>query len=169
MSASAEPRPLTASLEFPHPASEVWEVVSDVRRTGEWSAECRRVVPLGKVRVGTLLLGLNRRGWVGWPTLSRITSFTPAREIGWVVLTNRAEWRYELTDHGVGTLVRQTRRTPRGESAFALLFTRALLGGQADHDTELEEAMAQGLRRIEAIVRADATARGEQSVVRGSL
>jgi hypothetical protein len=169
MSASAEPRPLTASLELPHPASAVWEVVSDVRRTREWSAECRRVVPLGKVRVGTLLLGLNRRGWVGWPTLSRITSFTPLREIGWVVLTNRAEWRYELTETGTGTTVRQTRRTPRGESRFALLFTRALLGGQADHDTELEEAMTQGLRRIEAIVRADAAEVGNQSTVGGRL
>lgn len=155
MSPSAEPRPLTASIEVPHPPTAVWGVVADVRRTGEWSPECRRVVPLGALRVGTLLLGLNRRGWVRWPTLSRVTSYTPLREIGWVVLTNRAEWRYELTETGTGTVVRQTRRTPCGEGAFALWFTRVLLGGQADHDAELEEGMAQGLRRIEAIVSAD--------------
>ena len=36
------------------PPAAVWRVVSDVRRTGEWSPECRRVVPLGPLRLGTL-------------------------------------------------------------------------------------------------------------------
>jgi hypothetical protein len=99
-----------------------------------------------------LLLGLNHRERVRWATVSRVTSFAPGREIGWVVLTNRAEWRYELRPSATGTSITQTRRTPRGEGRFALWFTRVLLGGQASHDAELERGMADGLRRIQAIV-----------------
>jgi uncharacterized protein YndB with AHSA1/START domain len=152
MTRQAEPRPLTASIDVARSPAEVWDVVSDVRRTGEWSPECVRVVPLGRLRRGTLMLGLNRRGRVRWATLSRVTAFAPGREIGWVVLTNRSEWRYELRPTATGTSITQTRRTPRGEGRFALLFTRVLLGGQARHDGELERGMRDGLQRIATLV-----------------
>lgn len=151
MTAQAAPRPLTATLDVAAPPSRVWDVVSDVRRTGEWSPECRCVVPLGRLRAGALLVGVNRRGRVGWVTLSRVTTWAPGREIGWVVLTNRSEWRYRLDPSGTGTTLTQTRRTPRGEGRFALWFTRVLLDGQAAHDAELEQGMADGLRRIAAL------------------
>jgi hypothetical protein len=69
-----------------------------------------------------------------------------------VVLTNRSEWRYELRPTATGTSITQTRRTPRGEGRFALLFTRVLLGGQARHDAELERGMRDGLQRIATLV-----------------
>jgi hypothetical protein len=101
-----------------------------------------------------LLLGVNARGRVRWATLSRVSRWSPGREIGWVVLTNRAEWCYALTATAAGTSVTETRRTPRGEGRFALAFTRVLLGGQARHDDELERGMAAGLRRIRDLVEA---------------
>lgn len=128
--------------------------MSDVRRTGEWSPECRRVIPLGRVRLGTWLLGLNRRGAVHWPTLSRVIAFEPDAEIGWRVLTNRAEWRYQLQPSTGGTSMTQTRATPRGVGRFAAWFTRVFLGGQRDHDDELEQGMRQGLGTIKAIAEA---------------
>jgi uncharacterized protein YndB with AHSA1/START domain len=152
MTRQAGPRPLTATIDVARSPAEVWDVVSDVRRTGEWSPECRRVVPLGRLRRGALMLGVNRRGRVRWATLSRVTAFVPGREIAWVVLTNRSEWRYELRPSPTGTSITQTRRTPRGEGRFALLFTRVLLGGQAGHDAELERGMQEGLRRIATLV-----------------
>ncbi|GAB2488045.1 SRPBCC family protein [Jatrophihabitans fulvus] len=146
---SAEPRPLTATLDVAAPADALWAVVSDVGRTGEWSPECRAVTALGGVRRGGLLLGRNRRGGTRWVTLSRITEVEPGRAIGWTVLTNRSQWRYELQSLGPDTTrVVQTRRTPRGEGRFALWFTRRFLDGQATHDDELEAGMADGLRRI---------------------
>ncbi|WP_396327699.1 SRPBCC family protein [Jatrophihabitans lederbergiae] len=42
-----EPQPLTASIDVAASPSAVWRVVSDVRRTGEWSPECSRVLPWG--------------------------------------------------------------------------------------------------------------------------
>ena len=151
MSRHVEPRPLTASTHVAASPATVWRIVSDVRRTGEWSPECSRVLPLGPVRAGALLVGLNRRGRVRWATVSRVIAYVPEREIGWRVLTNRAEWRYQLQPGSVGTTVTQTRRTPRGESRFALWFTRAFLGGQEGHDAELAEGMEHGLGRIRAI------------------
>ena len=152
MTPQAAPRPLTASIDVTAPPGRVWDVVADLRRTGEWSPECRRVVPLGRLRPGTLLLGVNRRGRVRGVTLSRVLTCTPGAESGWVVLTNRSEWRYRLEPSGTGTSITETRRTPRGEGRFALWFTRVLLSGQADHDAELERGMADGLRRIKALV-----------------
>lgn len=154
MVGQADPRPLSASTDVTASPRAVWDVVSDVRRTGEWSPECTRVVPLGALRVGTLLFGVNRRKRVQWVTVSRINSYSPSEEIGWVVLTNGAEWRYQRKETASGTAIMHTRRTPRGEGRFALGFTRALLGGQAVHDDELEHGMALGLQRIKAIVEA---------------
>jgi hypothetical protein len=154
MAEEVEPQPLTASIDVAASPATVWGVVSDVRRTGEWSPECFRVVPLGPVRAGALLLGLNRRARTRWATLSRVISYVPDREVGWRVLTNRSEWRYELRPGPTGTSITHTRRTPQGEGRFALWFTRAFLGGQVAHDTELQQGMRQGLDRIRTIAEA---------------
>jgi Polyketide cyclase / dehydrase and lipid transport len=147
-------RPLQASIEVTTSPVAVWHVVADLRRTGEWSPECSRVVPLGTVRQGGWLLGVNHRKWVTWATLSRIIRFEPEAEITWKVLTNRAVWSYRLEPIGAGTRIIQTRDTPRGISHFARAFTRALLGGQRTHDDELEAGMNRGLERIKAIAQA---------------
>lgn len=157
--AASRPRPLDAQLEVRAAADTVWRVVSDVRRTGEWSPECRRVVPLGRVRAGTFMVGFNRRGSIRWATLSRVTRFEPGREIEWKVMTNRAVWSYRIDATTTATLLTHTRRTPRGEGRFALLFTRLFLGGQGEHDDELERGMRDGLERIATIVAEEAGAR----------
>jgi hypothetical protein len=149
---NADPRPLTASVDIDASPDEVWRVISDVRRTPEWSTECRRVVARRAVRTGSLLVGLNRRKAVVWATLSRITDLEFGSMISWVVLTNRSLWTYRITAADGGTRLTETRETPRGETRFALWFTRALLGGQGVHDDELEGAMASGLQVIKAAV-----------------
>jgi hypothetical protein len=129
-------------------SSTVWRLVSDIRRTGEWSPECVRVVPVGKVRKGTWLLGFNRRQRVRWMTVSRILSFEPEREISWKVLTNGAIWTYQLEPVEGGTQVIETRETPEGVGGSARAFTRVLVGGQDVHDNELQAGMKQSLERM---------------------
>lgn len=152
---SVDPRPLTASIHIAAPPRDVWAVVSNVRRTGEWSPECARVVPVGGPRRGSFLIGFNRRAKVRWATVSRIRRYEPELEIGWTVLTNRSEWSYRLEPQSDGTQLTQTRRTPRGEGRFALWFTKRLLGGQASHDDELEAGMSTGLQRIKELAEAE--------------
>jgi uncharacterized protein YndB with AHSA1/START domain len=144
-------RPLKASVEVAAAPPEVWRVVANVRRTGEWSPECTRVVPVGDVREGGWLVGFNRRGRVRWATVSRIVRVVPEREIAWKVLTNRSVWTYRLEPAAGGTRITETRETPRGIGRFARAFTRVLLGGQRAHDDELEAGMTQGLKRIKAL------------------
>lgn len=148
----APARPLRASIEIAASPSDVWGVVSDVRRTGEWSPECSRVVTVGGVRAGTWLLGVNRRGGVRWLTVSRIVGFDPASKIAWKVLTSGSLWTYRLEPTGNSTRLIETRETPKGVSGVARWFTRRFLGGQRSHDDELEAGMASGLERIKSIV-----------------
>jgi hypothetical protein len=143
---------LRASIDIAARPADVWAVVSDLRRTGEWSPECSRVVPVGGVRAGGWLLGLNRRGPVRWATVSRIVHVDPAGEITWKVLTNGSVWTYRLEPAGTGTRLVETRETPRGVSGFARWFTERFLGGLCGHDDELEAGMAGGLERIRSIV-----------------
>jgi uncharacterized protein YndB with AHSA1/START domain len=145
-------RPLRASMEMAAAPEGVWQVISDLRRTGEWSPECSRVVALGKVRQGAWLLGLNHRRKVRWATLSHVVSLVPEREISWKVVTNGSIWSYRLEPIDTGTRVIETRETPNGVGGAARAFTRTLLGGQRAHDDELEAGMYQGLGLIKAIV-----------------
>ena len=151
---SAAPRPLRAEVVIDAPASKVWQVVSDPKRTPEWSQECRRVVTVGSPRVGRWVLGFNRRKAVVWATVSKITALEVDHQIAWVVLTNRSVWTYRIASIDGGTQLIETRETPRGESTFALWFTRILLGGQHAHDDELEVAMADGLQVVKRLVEA---------------
>jgi uncharacterized protein YndB with AHSA1/START domain len=144
--------PLRVSIEIAAPPAEVWRVVSDVRRTPEWSPECTRVVPIGVVGEGSWMFGFNRRKAVRWPTLSRFVQYKPDREIAWVVRTNGAIWKYKIEATEAGSRLIETRETPNGIGRFARLFTRVLLGGQGTHDHELESGMASGLERIKAAI-----------------
>lgn len=148
-------RTLAASIDITAPTASVWRVVADVRRTGEWSPECRRVIPIGgRVHQGAWLLGLNRRGSTRWPTLSRVTRFDPEREISWRVGTNRSQWGYTLRATDAGCELTSTRRTPNGVGAFASWFTRTFLGGQTNHDEELAAGIRASLERIRSLVEA---------------
>jgi hypothetical protein len=97
------------------------------------------------------MIGINRRRRVWWVTLSRIGRFAPDQEIAWRVVTNGSVWSYRLGATPGGTRVTETRETPAGVGRVASWFTRMFLGGQRDHDDELEVGMARGLQQIKAI------------------
>lgn len=142
-------RTLQADVEIAAAPEKVWRIVSDVRRTPEWSPECRRVL-----RFGERLIGFNRRGPLWWATLSRITRLAPGSEISWRVQTNRAVWTYRLEPTDGGTRLVETREMPEGSAPFASWFAGKFLGGQDGHDDELEAGMASGLERIKKLAEA---------------
>lgn len=145
-------RDLAASVVVRAAPERVWDVVADLRRTPEWSPECRRVLVRDPVAVGSLLVGVNRRGPVVWTTRSRVHVLERGRTIGWTVRESGARWTYRLTPHPDGTLLEQHRSVPDGVPAVADLFARLLLGGQDRHGDELEEGMRTGLERVRALV-----------------
>jgi uncharacterized protein YndB with AHSA1/START domain len=152
MSKQRQDRPLRAQIEIDASPGEVWRVVSDLRSTGKWSPECRRVIPLGGVRRGGWLLGWNRRKRARWATVSRIVRFHPPREIAWTVLTNGSTWTYRIEPTATGSQLIESRETPNGVRSVARAFTTAFLGGQRAHDDELEAGMSRSLQRIKQLV-----------------
>ena len=66
---------------------------------GEWSPECRKVIVWrrgGRVRRGTWLTGINKAGWVVWPTNCQGVVFEDDEAIGWRVVESGARWTYRL-------------------------------------------------------------------------
>jgi hypothetical protein len=143
---------VSATVDIAAPVDEVWAVVSDLTRMGEWSPECRRVLVVGRPRagVGTRLLGINRRGPAVWPTLSRVVRHEPERAIAWRVRESAATWSYELAPVEGGT-----RLTARRELAAYSPLTRVaapLIGGAQGHDDELAAGLRTTLARIRETV-----------------
>ncbi|GAA3486001.1 SRPBCC family protein [Streptomyces cremeus] len=78
---TTEPR-VAERLTVAVPAHMVWAAVSDVRRMGEWSPECRGAwVPgrAGALRPGSRFLGRNRAAWLPWVTVCRVVESVPGK------------------------------------------------------------------------------------------
>jgi uncharacterized protein YndB with AHSA1/START domain len=145
---------LEADIEIEAPPEQVWTVVSDLARMGEWSPECRRVIVFGSPREGAHLVGLNRRRWAMWPTNSRIVRYEPGRAIAWKVFTNRSTWSYELEpiEGGRTRLIERRDMPTEGLPPFAAFFAKVFLDGVDNHDGELQEGMRATLDRIKSEV-----------------
>ena len=150
-----QPRPITAFVEIHAPSQRVWDVVGDLTRMPEWSPELRRLRLLGSgpVRVGSTLLGLNRRGWVAWPTTSKVVRLDPGRAVAWRTRESGATWTYELEDTTGGTRLTGRRDLPAFTIGTTLL--GPIIGGAAGHDAELAEGIRTTLGRIKATVESD--------------
>ncbi|MEI2776628.1 MAG: SRPBCC family protein [Tetrasphaera sp.] len=151
---SVAARPLAATIEIAAPAEAVWAVVSDVRRTGEWSPECRKVLARGPVSEGSRIVGLNRRGLIVWPTTAKVVRCEPGKAIAWRVTENGTTWSYELEPSATGTRLTERREASAGVTRLSATFTAALLGGNDEHSDELEQGMRAGLATIKQIVEA---------------
>lgn len=149
-----QPMPISASVDIDAPPSQVWDVVADVGRMPEWSPELRRLVVLGRspVRVGSMMLGLNRRGWAVWPTSSTVTRLEPGHAVAWRTRESGATWTYELEATTTGT--RLTGRRDLPAFSFATTLLGPVIGGPAGHDRELADGIRTTLGRIKRTVEA---------------
>lgn len=151
-----KPQRISASVDIDATPEQVWTLVGDVRRMPQWSPELRRLVVVGRrpVDVGSMLLGLNRRGPVAWPTISRVTRFEPGSAVAWRTRESGATWTYELSSQGTGTTLTGRRDLPAFSRGTALL--GPVIGGAEGHDRELADGLRTTLGRIKAGVEADA-------------
>jgi uncharacterized protein YndB with AHSA1/START domain len=146
------PRPITTSVDIDAEPERVWDLVGDVSRMPEWSPELRRLVVLSRrpVRVGTTLLGVNRRGWALWPTTSKVTRLEPGRAIAWHTRESGATWTYELEASDAGT--RLTGRRDLRSFTIGTTLLAPAIGGAEGHDRELEQGIRTTLGRIKHAV-----------------
>ena len=83
----------------------VYEVVSDVTRTGEWSVFTVRCEwdPGEGPAVGAHFTGHNSRPGRDWDTRSEVVAAEPGREFAWEVNGGLVRWGYEMAPAGEGT------------------------------------------------------------------
>lgn len=138
-------------------ADEVWRVVSDVTRVGEFSPETFEAEWLGGARgpeLGARFRGhvrRNGRGPVYW-TVCTVTACDPGREFGFSVAawpggTILNTWRYQLEPSGDGTDVTESFELP----GIAVVRLYWLIAGRARRRTNLD-GMRETLEKMKAVV-----------------
>ncbi|WP_375002338.1 SRPBCC family protein [Aeromicrobium sp. CTD01-1L150] len=144
---------IEASIDIDAPPAEVWRVVSDLRRMGEWSPQCKKMfIRGGEVKQGTRTININRQGWKVWPTRSYVKVFEPERQLALKIAENGTLWTYELQAAGSGTRLTEHRTAPNGVSSLSNTLTKHVLGGTDEFEQELQAGIEQTLQRIKSAV-----------------
>jgi hypothetical protein len=133
------------------PVEEVWAVVADVPRVGEWSHECRSARWLdgaAEAAPGVRFRGRNRAGWARWSRTCEIVAVDRPRELVWrtvpsVRYPDSSEWRIRLAPAGQGTAITQSFAALRVPWLLDRLYAR-LIPAHTDRDN----ALAGDLRRL---------------------
>jgi uncharacterized protein YndB with AHSA1/START domain len=140
---------LEASIDVEASPEQVWKIVSDLKRMGEWSPQCKKMrVFGGEVRRGTTTVNVNRKGFLVWPTTAKVTEFEPNKAIAFRIVENKTIWSYTLTPSATGTTVVEKREAPTGTSAVSGFLVKHVLGGTEQFDVELVDGMNKTLQRI---------------------
>jgi hypothetical protein len=135
----------------------LYDVVSDVRRMGEWSPECRRCEWIDGATgpaVGARFKGSNRRGVARWSTKPRVVAADPGREFAFVIGhlgRDMTRWSYQFESTSEATNVTESFEMLR-DMPWYFRFTNRLLMGVKDRQADLETNMAETLRRLKTAV-----------------
>lgn len=141
---------LHAEIEIDAPVSDVWSLVSDLRRMPQWSPQCRVMKLLGPLRPGTKTVNLNRRNRLIWPTTCTITEVVPEKKVAFRVDANKTVWSYELEPTATGTRLVETRDASNGVTAVSNMAVNRLMGGVPSFEEELVAGMNESLAKIKA-------------------
>ena len=137
------------------PVEAVWQVVSDVTRTGEWSHECLDVEWLDgatQAAVGARFRGANKSLWLRWHRTCVMTEVSPRRSLAWRTIptwrfVDSTEWRITLEPlAGGGTRIVQTYEVVRCPAWWEWLVARV----NPPH-RDRSEALAADLARVGAV------------------
>ncbi|MEU0542362.1 SRPBCC family protein [Nocardia sp. NPDC005978] len=146
------PNKLEATIDIAATPEQVWSVISDLKRMPEFSPQCIRMQPLGKVKTGTWTVNLNKDGAKVWPTTSRIVRFEPNRALAFRMTENRTIWSYTLEPTAEGTRVTQRRDVPNGVTWIVRKVIDTTLGGEASFEAALVSGMNETLGKIKKSV-----------------
>jgi hypothetical protein len=139
------------------PAEDVWALVADVTRMGEWSPECVRCRWLGPAAAplpGARFKGTSRNGWHRWSTTSTVVEAHPGRTFAFdVTYFGRpvARWRYDLSGDSGGTLLSESVEDRRGRVLRAV---SPYITGTRDRAPHNAATMQTTLERIKAAAEA---------------
>lgn len=91
-------------------SSQVYELVSDIARTGQWSPTCARCEWDDPARqgVGATFTGYNETPSRTWQTTSTVIAADPGRRFAWEVGKAYVRWSYDLQAVGDDTELSET-------------------------------------------------------------
>jgi len=139
--------------EIAAPAEQVWAMVADVTRMGEWSPEnegAKWLRGATGATPGATFSGANRNGKKKWKTAGTIVDAEPSRLLTFRIKAagfKVAEWRYVFETIATGCRVTETWIDQRGKIAKAL---GKPVSGVADRAAHNQVMMEQTLERLKA-------------------
>ena len=113
------------SIVIARSPEDLYDMVSDVARMGEWSPVCKACWwDAGEsARVGAWFTGRNELPERTWETRSEVVAADPGREFAWIVGGTFARWGYTFAPVDGGTLVTESWAfLPGGQAMFAERF-----------------------------------------------
>ena len=138
-----------AEAVVPASPAQVWAVLTDVTRVGEWSHECHTAQwddGTDRPRVGATFRGSNRTGRNRWTRVCTVTECVPGVRFAYVtsggVPPDSTAWTFVLTAEGPGTRIRQAFRILR-ISRFMELVIGALVPAHRDRRAALQEDLVR--------------------------
>jgi hypothetical protein len=126
----------SASIVIARSPEELYDLVADVTRMGEWSPVCKACWwdDGGSPRVGATFTGRNEVPGRTWETTSEVVAAEPGKEFAWVVPVTGTRWGYTFAAVDGGTEVIESWEFPSsgfdffrerfGEDAPAQIATR---------------------------------------------
>ena len=142
------------------PPEQVWQLVTDVTRMGDWSPECRRCEwergHSGPV-AGARFRGHNRRGWLRWSMPCAVTEADKDKTFAFETVPAfpfkkgvQTRWRFEFQQSDGGTTLTESFEVLWYSRVIAWLF----FGGSAARLEQMRRGLADTLARIKAAAEA---------------
>lgn len=137
--------------------ADVYTLLSDVTRTGEWSAQCHRAEWDGPERgVGATFTGHNRTPEREWTTTSEVVVADPGREFAWQVTTSGTRWGFRtapVNRRDDATVVTEyTVFTEQGEEYFVQKYGEDAGEQEAQRKDAATYGITETLHNIRGIV-----------------
>jgi ribosome-associated toxin RatA of RatAB toxin-antitoxin module len=115
-------RTFSDSIHIAASPDAVYDLVSDITRTGEWSPVCRACEwedDPGAPRVGARFVGHNEMPGRAWDTTSTVVAAERGREFAWQVGESYVQWGYTMHAEDGGTrLTESWHFRPEGVAMF---------------------------------------------------
>ncbi|UXA20923.1 SRPBCC family protein [Mycobacterium sp. SMC-4] len=116
---------MSESITVAVPPEDLYALVSDVTRTGQWSPVCRRCWwdEGAGPQVGAWFTGRNETPERIWETRCQVVAAEPGRVFAWEVNDGWVYWGYHLEPDGAGTrLTESWALLPKGVDGFGERF-----------------------------------------------
>ena len=152
-----QPEPYAESVVVATSPQQLYDLVSDVTRTGEWSPTCAACWwdEGAGPQVGSWFTGRNETPDRTWETRSQVVAAEPGREFAWLVGGRLVRWSYRMEPVEGGTrLTESWEFLPAGLELFAERYGDDAEAQVADRTAAAHRGIPATLARIKEIAEA---------------